>query len=57
MDIEDSNTDKDGFNEFISKIINDSIDSLINQFGVATVALNCKEIRHMFEEELDKYLK
>ena len=57
MDIEESNTDKDGFKEFISKIVKDSVDGLISQFGVVTVALNCNEIRHMFKEELDKYLK
>jgi hypothetical protein len=57
MDIEESNTDKDGFKEFISKSVKDSVDNLISQFGVVTVALNCKEIRYMFEEELNKYLK
>ena len=57
MDIEESNTDKDGFKEFISKSVKDSVDNLISQFGVVTVALNCKKIRYMFEEELNKYLK
>lgn len=57
MDIEESNADRDGFKEFMSKTIKDSVDCLISQFGVAIVALNLKEIRHMFEEELDKYLK